>query len=718
MIRKKITALLLGGIMASSLIVPLAACTDNNKLPEWDTNVTVTSSGAEVSWEKVKGAEKYNVYHSPSRFGTYTLESTQNELTYSNPDKYGYYRVEAVDGENKVISSNLYSYDIDTFGNNTHVYAPTDDQELIQEDVDRFMYATSQFAGKEIYEQLWVENEEGEWVPGEKRLLGEGRYAGLFKAGKNGETAVYNDLNLKMRYYMTFSGLGYFPADVELGGFYTQGELSGGNATCNFWCGIDNMTVNSDVQWAVSQATSFRRMQVNGNLSLHDTGSTPWCSGGYISDTVVTGTIDGSYQQQWFTRNSDWKTWSGHDINMVYAGCSGKIQNTVWSNSNRVTYLDTTTVMREKTYLVFDDEYYVCRPALRKDSKGISWDKYGAELNNDDEYISLKDFYVARSDRDTAKTINAALKQGKHILFTPGIYDIDSPILVKNPDTIVMGIGLASLRLSGKNKDPIMQISDVDGVQLSGIMFDAGSHSKNLLRLGEKKTDVRHSDNPTVLNDVYYRIGGAGTGATSVDVTLEINSNDVVGDNFWVWRADHGNAGSVGWEINKTKNGVIVNGDYVTIYGLMVEHFHQYQTIWNGEYGYMAFYQSETPYDVPTQLEDGSQEAWTSEWNGVKYEGYASYKVADSVVNHNAYGIGVYYVASSRLRNIFTLDHGVELPSNSGIHVEHMAIANFLQFGDKQTKGGIRYIVNDRGKSSFGGEKNSVASFIAGEYKD
>ncbi|MDE6676321.1 MAG: hypothetical protein K2K12_01235 [Clostridia bacterium] len=246
-------------------------------------------------------------------------------------------------------------------------------------------------------------------------------------------------------------------------------------------------------------------------------------------------------------------------------------------------------------------------------------------------------------------------------------------------------------------------------VSVSGLIFDAGLSSKTLLQVGTEKTDVRHNENPTVLNDVYFRIGGAEEGNTSVDVTLEINSNDVVGDNFWVWRADHGSG--VGWNVNRTKNGVVVNGDYVTVYGLMVEHFHEYQILWNGEYGFVAFYQSETPYDVD------DEEEWTSVWNGETYQGYSSYKVADTVQNHTAQGLGVYYVA--RKPRTFTLDHAIELPSNAGIRVEHMGIANFASYGDGETNGGITHIVNDKGDSLYVTDKgkNHFESFIGGQYK-
>ena len=390
---------------------------------------------------------------------------------------------------------------------------------------------------------------------------------------------------------------------------------------------------------------------------------------------------------------------------MVFVGCRGALgKDYVWP-TRRITNIEDTTVMREKPFLVFDEDngYRVALADTQWNYSGVSWLE-GSSINY--EYLPLSDFYVARSDRDNADTLNSALASGKHLLLTPGIYYMNKPLKVERADAIVMGIGLATLKIDGNNTDAVMKIADVDGVNVSGIIFDAGTYSKTLVTVGgESKSTVRHDGNPIVLSDVYFRIGGAEDVNTSVDTTLLINANDVVGDNFWVWRADHSRG--VGWTRNVTKNGVIVNGDYVTVFGLMVEHFHEYQTIWNGEHGYMVFYQSETPYEVP------DQESWMSTWNDVEYNGYSSYKVSDNVQNHTAIGIGVYYVSRGVA---FVLDHAVEAPSNPGIDIQHIALANFST-GVKG--GGISHHVNSYGKGVVSGvdtgSKTQWTGFIAGQ---
>ena len=60
-------------------------------------------------------------------------------------------------------------------------------------------------------------------------------------------------------------------------------------------------------------------------------------------------------------------------------------------------------------------------------------------------------------------------------------------------------------------------------------------------------------------------------------------------------------AQGVGWNQNLSANGMVVNGNNVTVYGLFVEHHQEFQVLWNGNGGRTYFYQSEIPYDPPDQ---------------------------------------------------------------------------------------------------------------------
>ncbi|NRZ12723.1 hypothetical protein [Clostridium beijerinckii] len=211
------------------------------------------------------------------------------------------------------------------------------------------------------------------------------------------------------------------------------------------------------------------------------------------------------------------------------------------------------------------------------------------------------------------------------------------------------------------------------------------------MKVGQDGSSADHSANPTSLSDLFFRIGGAAVG--NADTSLKINSNNVIGDDFWVWRADHGTG--VGWTVNNAKNGVIVNGNNVTLYGLFVEHFKEYQTIWNGNGGKVYFYQSELPYDVPNQA------SWMSN-NGTQ-NGYASYKVADSVTSHQLFGSGIYsYFRDS----VVSENNGIEVPNASGVKVHH-ACSVYLS-----GNGEITHVVNNTGNTAKSGDmKQSVTDY-------
>ncbi|MGH8083195.1 MAG: carbohydrate-binding protein [Lysobacter sp.] len=471
----------------------------------------------------------------------------------------------------------------------------------------------------------------------EENEFGSDRYAILFKPGN------YN-IDVNVGFYTQVLGLGAAPGDVVINGaVHAEADWFDGNATHNFWRSAENLAINPTGglnRWAVSQAAPFRRIHVRGNMALDDNG---WSSGGFIADTKVDGQINSGGQQQWFTRNSQIGSWAGSNWNMVFAGVVGAPNGSSWPDPPN-TVRATVPVVREKPFLTVDasNRYSVFVPALRSNSSGTSWGNGAAAGQS----IPIDLFHIARAGRDTAATLNAALNQGKHLLFTPGIYRLNDTLRVTRANTVVLGIGLATL--IADNGVNAMSVADVDGVKIAGVLFDAGvTNSQVLLEVGPNGSSASHAANPTSLHDVFFRIGGAAVGRASV--SLKINSHDVIADHLWLWRADHGTGW--GWDLNTTVNGLIVNGNNVSAYGLFVEHFHKYQTIWNGNNGRVYFYQSEIPYDVPNQA------AWMN--NGVN--GFASYKVADSVTSHDAWGVGIYcFFNVNRSVKLFS---GIEAPA-------------------------------------------------------
>ena len=228
----------------------------------------------------------------------------------------------------------------------------------------------------------------------------------------------------------------------------------------------------------------------------------------------------------------------------------------------------------------------------------------------------------------------------------------------------------------------------MDGVTIASLMFDAHYSSRSLLQVGTQNSKFKvqgSTSNPTLLADLFFRVGGFRPAPVHVDETVVINSSDVIGDHFWIWRADHGVRGSVGWDVNTAPNGLVVNGDRVTLYGLFNEHFQQYQTLWNGEHGRTYFFQCETPYDAPRQS------AYMSE--GGTRDGYAAYKVADHVQNHFATAFGIYDVLFTDIR----IESSVEVPANPGIRLHHIC-NNCLS---NQPGKGFGFVVNGLVRSTY-----------------
>lgn len=505
----------------------------------------------------------------------------------------------------------------------------------------------------------------------ERSQFGSRRYAYLFKPGKY-------DLDVQVGFYMQVLGLGRSPDEVVINGAVRSRArwMANRNATCNFWRCVENLSVMPTLDqniniWAVSQATALRRIHIRGPLHLWDGG---WSSGGFIADSKIDGEVNSGSQQQWFSRNTEWGGWMGANWNMVFVGVLNPPPGR-WPHPP-YTVIDHTPIIREKPYLFIDQagSYSVMVPSLSTNgAPGTTW----ANGYTPGIPLSIDQFHLARPEVDNAASLNAALIAGKNLLFTPGIYTLDDCIRVSRPGTVVLGLGYPTLRAD--NGTPALVISDVDGVKVAGFLLEAGElNSPTLLQIGQPDSRTSHAADPVFLWDVFCRVGGAQPGKTDCMVT--IHSHHTVGDNLWLWRADHGHG--AGWTTNPNKNGLIVNGDNVTLYALFVEHTQEYQTLWNGNGGRVYFYQSEMPYDPPSQ----------QAWKHGDVNGYPSYKVADTVTTHQAWGLGVYCVFYAAP---VVADNAFETPTTPGVNLHHLVT---VRLGG-QTNSGIKHIINGRGTS-------------------
>ncbi|KAI0834260.1 glycoside hydrolase family 55 protein [Hypoxylon sp. FL0890] len=493
----------------------------------------------------------------------------------------------------------------------------------------------------------------------EANEFGPERYALLFKPG------TYNIL-FDVGFYTHVAGLGQSPDDVLIeGGVNVPAYwMPNRNATCNFWRAFENFSINASeatnntTTIAVSQAAPLRRMHIrsSGGLWLFQvdpsTGAGGWASGGFMADSVVDHQVLPGSQQQWLSRNNKYGNWANAVWNMVFVGDLNAPSQDNFPASAYTT-IDRTPVIREKPYLhiTSQGQYEVFVPALQTEIQGPSWTNGSPTPGKS---IPIDQFHMAQPSTASAASINSALDSGKHILFTPGIYKLDDALRISQADTIILGLGMPSLvPVSGQ---PVLSVADVDGVTLAGLIIDASEiNSPSLIEVGPPNSSADHASNPTLLYDLTVRTAGR----TKNDVGITINSHNVIGDQLWLWRADHG-AGAA-WDANPTKNGVVVNGDNVTIYGLFNEHHQEYQTLWNGNGGRIYFYQSEIPYDPP------NQESWMSK-NG-RTNGFASYKVADGVTSHEAWGLGIYsYFRDSPTK----LENAIEVPEVDGVKLHHL----------------------------------------------
>jgi len=571
------------------------------------------------------------------------------------------------------------------FGSNVTIFNPSMPQSQVQAAVDAV-------SGQQVTNQFGTQ-----------------RYALLFEPGTYGSKA--NPLVFQVGFYTSIAGLGLSPNDVVINGAIVSFNQCFGtscNGLDNFWRSVSNLTLNvalpsqppvyapappenkycanSNDLYAISQAAPIRRVHINGFISLFDyCVEKPYTSGGFIADSEFTGsTVLNGSQQQFLVRNTQLDGWTNGVWNQVFSGDTGNVPAQSFGSVSQdlggpppYTTLATSPVTREAPFLYLDSAggYNVFVPAVQRDSAGPTWAAGPAPGTT----IAISKFFIA-SPVDSAATINGALSRGQDLLLTPGVYHLDQSIEVTRPDTIVLGLGFPTL--VPENGVVPMTVASAKGILLSGMIFDAGATSSPVLLLvgsGHARSDNDASD-PSALQDVFFRIGGATTGKAAN--ALVVNSNNVILDDVWSWRADHG--AGVGWTSNTADTGVVVNGDNVIAYGLFVEHYQKYQVIWNGENGRIIMFQNEMPYDPPTQA------AWSHD--GIK--GWAAIKVADSVQTFEGWGLGSYCFFKEN--PTLHAARGFEVPVTPGVKLHDLLTVSLGGVGV------IDHVVNDTGAPAQG----------------
>ena len=350
------------------------------------------------------------------------------------------------------------------------------------------------------------------------------------------------------------------------------------------------------------------------------------------------------------TRNSDLNGWSNSVWNQVFCGDPGApAQSFGVTPGAQYTTLATCPVTEEEPFLYTgsNGNNSVFVPAVQHNSSGPTWTS-GTEAGTS---IPLSNFFVANPSTSVL-AINVALALGKDLILTPGVYDLDQPILVSRPDTVVLGLGMATL--VPQHGNAAMVVVPNNGVKLSGMIFDAGPvNSPVLLSVGTPGPG--NANDPDLIQDVFFRIGGAETTPVSATVSLLDNASNSIIDNLWAWRADHGN--DVGWTVNRGDTGVVVTGNNVTAYGLAVEHYQKYEVIWSGQGGTDIFFQNELPYDPP------SQSAWMA---SPTQDGYPAFLVTTNVKTFQGYGMGSYVVFIQTTATLFDKE-AFESPDTPGV---------------------------------------------------
>ena len=353
----------------------------------------------------------------------------------------------------------------------------------------------------------------------------------------------------------------------------------------------------------------------------------------HSSPVDVRGTTSFGSQQQFMVRSSsssafDKPVWNGVFAGVENAPASQCGNAAADSSQPSISSEKSVPLVAEKPFIKYEDggKFSLVIPPVVKDSSGLP-----DYQDTNSTVVGFESVYVATST-DSAKAINDKLTSGLHVVLSPGIYNLEDTISITNSDTVLLGLGFATL-ICPSNGKPSITIMDVPGVRVAGVLLEAGPWETKgaMLQVGETGDFAGDESNPVVLSDVFARVGGQSNGVGPVESMFLIQSGYTVIDNTWLWRADHYANPDGGDDLpvknfdNAVKNGVVVTAENVFAYGLAAEHTTEHNVLWNGDSGTVLFYQAEINYDTTDDI-----------WE------YSCLKVGEDVSTFKGTGLGCY----------------------------------------------------------------------------
>jgi len=553
------------------------------------------------------------------------------------------------------------------WGAGTPWYQGIDSITVLSPPADADASATMQAGVNNIWQDM-QKDAHGNDTAFQKGQFGSKRRAILITKGD------YGNLTVPVNWYTSLMGVGMGPEDVIVSGISSVDAYPGSakGSLENFWKSAEGVTTTEkNTLWSVSQAAPLRRSIIQGDLYVSETderngnnvfpygpegsSGTHYSSGGFMADVSVFGALHWGSQQQFFYRNSDIKEvdYTSSGQSMVFVGVANAPQYDSAKPKPLMSTIKAAPKIAEKPYLVeTDGAWFIAVPEKETNKVGAS---QGAVL----ELIPMADVFVAR-DGENAEAIQIGIQGKKALLLTPAIYEIGSPIVISNPNFVILGIGMPTL-VTTTGLSAIVVEPAATGVRVAQVLLEAGSP----MTVDATEPLLFWRGASGVASDLFARVGvfsyetsfHKSCLVTKADVMVRAEGDDLIFDNAWLWHADHDDCtkgqgsdhrGPVASDSAWSSTGLVVNGANFIGYGLAVEHTKKDLVTVNGENGQVFFFQSELPYY--SALDFGK-------------DGYVGFKVGYGVKKFTGYGIGVYQVFNS-----YKMKASLRFPSTVKFH--------------------------------------------------